>query len=106
MYAQLRNLQGSNQSAPDETPEYTFSYKESPAPQGKTLLHLSLAQAGVSSSYEMPVPIYVYVRGEPHSLGFMVVTGPHTKTADLTLPVRPDRVAMDVDHSLLAVEHQ
>lgn len=69
-------------------------------------MRMSLTQSGVSNSFEMEVPVYIYLKGKPRFAGFIAIQGSHTVNLTAQLPVRPDKVAIDVDHSLLAVEHQ
>lgn len=89
-----------------ETPQYDFKYQLSNGPQGKTVLHIALTQSQVSNSFAMSVPFYVYVNGKPHMAGFIRVSGSRTVQANATLGFRPDKVAIDVDHRLLAIEKQ
>ena len=89
-----------------ETPHYDFSYDLKDAGQGKTLLHVSLSQSEVSDSFLMRVPLYVHVNGTPRLLGFLKVKGPNTATADVTLPIRPEKVTLDEYHSILSTVKQ
>lgn len=89
-----------------EIPTYQFSYDLKDAGGGKTMLHLALAQSGVSDSFFMKVPVYVWVQGSPHRLGLLSVKGSATATADIPLPGRPDKVTLDEYHTVLAEEKQ
>ena len=89
-----------------ETPHYDFSYDLKDAGPGKTLLHVSLSQSEVSDSFLMRVPLYVHVNGTPRLLGFLRVKGPNTATADVTLPIRPEKVTLDEYHSILSTVKQ
>lgn len=89
-----------------EIPTYQFSYDMKDAGGGKTILHLELAQSGVSDSFFMKVPVYVWVQGSPHRLGLLGVRGSTTATADIPLPGRPDKVTLDEYHTILAEEKQ
>ncbi len=89
-----------------ETPHYDFSYSLSDGQQGKTMLHCSVTQSGVSPAFHMRVPIYIEVNGNQIPIGLMKITGSSTQAADVPLPVRPTSVSLDPYHSILAVEKQ
>ena len=89
-----------------EVPTYQFSYDMKDAGAGKTTLHLALAQSGVSDSFFMKVPVYLWVQGNPHRLGLLGVKGSSTATADIPLSFRPDKVTLDEYHTVLAEEKQ
>ena len=89
-----------------ETPHYDFSYDLKDGGQGKTILHVSLTQSEVSDSFAMRVPLYVQVDGTPRRLGFMSVKGSNTATADVPLPLRPEKVTADEYHSILCTMKQ
>ncbi|MDE3179530.1 MAG: hypothetical protein KGM47_07700 [Acidobacteriota bacterium] len=89
-----------------ETPVYDFKYQLSGAPQGKTALHMSLTQSGVSSTFEMAVPVYIFLKGKPYRLGLMAIKGPSTASVNVLLPMRPEKVEIDSPHILLAIERQ
>ncbi len=89
-----------------EIPSYQFSYTMNDSGGGKTMLHLSLAQSGVSNSFFMKVPVYLWVQGAPHRLGLLSVKGSSTATADIPLGFRPDKVTLDEYHTILAEERQ
>jgi aminopeptidase N len=89
-----------------ETPHYDFSYDLKDGGQGKTILHVSLAQSEVSDSFVMRLPVYVYLEGAPRLLGFLRVKGPSTFTTDVTLPLRPEKVTLDEYHSILCTMKQ
>jgi aminopeptidase N len=82
-------------------PHYDFSYQLKPAADRKTILHLSLTQSGVPESFQMRVPIYVYISGSPQRLGLAQIIGNTTANQEVALPVSPDRVAADPFHSIL-----
>jgi aminopeptidase N len=83
-----------------ETPTYSFKYQLISAAQGKTALHRSLSQSGVSNSFRMRVPLYIDLKSKPRLVGLIAIQ------VNARLPVRPEEVAIGVDHSLLAVEHE
>ncbi len=89
-----------------EIPSYQFSYDLKDGGGGKTILHVSLTQSGVSDSFLMKVPMYVWVEGAPRRLGLLVVKGSSTETADIPLGFRPNKVTLDEYHTVLAEEKQ
>jgi hypothetical protein len=89
-----------------EIPEYTFKYSTKPGEGGKTILQLSLTQAGVSDQFEMRVPLYMTVGKTTHRFALVRIKGSSTAQADIPVPVRPDKVTLDEDHDILAIEHQ
>jgi Peptidase family M1 domain len=89
-----------------EIPAYQFSYDMKDSGGGKTTLHLALVQSGVSDSFFMKVPVYVWAQGNPHRLGLLSVKGSSTSTADIFLSFRPDKVTLDEYHTILAEERQ
>ena len=89
-----------------ETPVYDFKYQFKPGEGGKTLLQISLTQSGVSDAFEMRVPLYAYVNGQPRRLGLIRIQGQNTFTGELPLPFRPDKVTIDENRSILCTIRQ
>jgi len=89
-----------------EVPELEFKYTLQPGDSGKTVLHMSLTQAGVSDQFESRVPIYLTLGGNPQRLGFLKIKGSTSTQGEVTLPVHPDKVSIDEYHDFLAIEHQ
>jgi Peptidase family M1 domain len=89
-----------------DVPHYDFSYTLQDAAGGKTALHMSLAQSGVSDAFTMRVPVYFLLKGEAHRLGFLQAKGSSTVQADVTLPFRPDKITIDEYHRVLSQESQ
>jgi len=85
-----------------ETPEYDFSYQLSSAEGGQTELTLSLTQSKVSESFRMQLPLYVVVNGEQQFLGLIGVTGTKPLKTSIKLPVKPEKVVLDPERSILA----
>ena len=54
----------------------------------------------------MKVPLYVQVNGTPRRLGMLSVKGSSTATADVPLPLRPEKVTADEYHSILCTMKQ
>lgn len=89
-----------------EIPHYDFSYQLKEAPGGKTALQVSLEQSDVSDSFQMRVPMYAYVNGEPRRLGFISARGSTKSNGEATLPFRPDKIVLDEYHSILCTVRQ
>ncbi|MGH9438843.1 MAG: M1 family aminopeptidase, partial [Terriglobia bacterium] len=58
-----------------ETPEYDFGYQLSDGPSGKTVLHMSLTQSGVSQAFAMSVPVYLDLKDKWYLMGFVHISG-------------------------------
>jgi hypothetical protein len=84
-----------------EIPQYDFHYSLQDTTGGKTVLHMSLAQSGVSDSFQMWVPIYLQINGEVQRLGLVKVRGATTISDEAVLPVHPEKVMLDERRSLL-----
>jgi len=54
----------------------------------------------------MRVPMYYFLNGEPHLLGFATVKGNNTVNGDVALPFSPEKVTLDEYHSILCTEKQ
>ncbi len=89
-----------------EVPHYDFSYQLKDGGAGKTSLQFSITQSGVSDSFSMRVPFYVYVNGSPRRLGFLRVLGSSTLSDSISLPFRPDKVTLDETRSILCTMKQ
>ncbi len=89
-----------------EVPHYDFSYELKDAPGGKTVLHVSLSQSGVSDSFQMRLPLYVHAQGEVSRLGFISVKGSSTSSGEVSLPFRPEKVTLDDFRSVLCTVRQ
>jgi len=89
-----------------EVPELEFKYSLKPGDGGKTVLQMSLTQAGVADQFESRVPIYVTVNGAPRRLGLVKIKGSTSAQTEVALPFHPDKVTLDEDHDFLAIEHQ
>jgi len=89
-----------------ETPIYDFKYQLKPGDGGKTVLSVSLKQSGVSDSFQMRVPLYAFVGGQPRRLGLLRIQGNNTFTGDLPLPFQPEKITLDEMHSILGTIRQ
>jgi hypothetical protein len=54
----------------------------------------------------MELPVYVTLKGEPHYIGRMSVTGRKPLKTTVKLPFRPEKVLLDPNRSILAEIHQ
>ncbi len=84
-----------------EIPAYAVKYQVRDGSGGQTTVSISVTQSGVSDQFRMRVPIYIWVSGQPRRLGLADLTGSKTSTADIQLPVKPDKVTLDEGHSIL-----
>jgi hypothetical protein len=89
-----------------ETPTYDFKYQLKPGDGGKTVLSISLKQSGVSDSFQMRVPLYAFVSGQPRRLGLIRIQGNNTLTGDLPLPFQPEKITLDENRSILCTIRQ
>ncbi len=88
------------------TPTYNFSYQLTDAGNGQTEVSITLAQSDVPESFHMELPIYVTLKGELQYLGRVGITGTKPLKTSVKLPVRPDKVLLDPNRSILALIHQ
>jgi len=85
-----------------ETPSYDFRYQLADADGGQTKLSLTLTQKEVSESFRMQLPLYVVVGGQNRYLGLVGITGTKPLKTSIKLPMRPEKVLLDPDRSILA----
>jgi hypothetical protein len=88
------------------TPTYNFSYQLADAENGQTEVSITLAQSDVPESFHMELPVYITLKGEPQYLGRIGVTGTKPLKTSVKLPVRPEKVLLDPNRSILAEIHQ
>jgi hypothetical protein len=85
-----------------ETPTYDFSYQLANADAGQTELSVSITQSGVSESFRMKLPVYAVINGEKKFLGLVETKGTQPVKTSVKLPVRPEKILLDPDRSILA----
>jgi hypothetical protein len=73
---------------------------------GKTLLHFSLQQSEVPSTFFMKVPFYAEMGGQLRRLGMLSVEGTQTIQDDIPLPFKPDRIVLDPYNQILCTIKQ
>ncbi len=89
-----------------DIPTYDFSYQFSNGDAGQTELAMSITQSGVPESFQMRLPLYASIKGEMRYLGLIGVQGTTPVKVSVKLPLRPDKVVLDPNHSILAEVHQ
>ena len=89
-----------------DVPHYDFHYTLEDGSDSKTILEYALKQSEVSNQFEMRVPVYMYVNGQPRRLGFFSVQGPQEVHGKVALPLRPEKVTLDEFHSILCTVNQ
>ena len=89
-----------------EIPHYDLSYDLKDAGNGKTLLHFTLKQSGVSDAFFMQIPFYVHYQQKVMRLGLIRIKGPTAFSSDVKLPFRPDKVMIDEYHTILSTEKE
>jgi hypothetical protein len=88
------------------TPTYNFSYQLADAGNGQTEVAVTLTQSDVPETFQMQLPLYINVKGEQKYAGKISVTGTKPLKTSFKLPVRPDKVMLDPNRSILAEIHQ
>jgi aminopeptidase N len=84
-----------------EVPPYEFEYRISPGSEGKTKVHLSIAQSQVSDNFAMFVPIFADFGKGFVRLGRLPVIGNATKTYDFDFAEAPKKVALNAFKEIL-----
>jgi hypothetical protein len=89
-----------------DIPTYDFSYQLSNGDAGQTELAMSITQSRVPESFQMRLPVYASVKGDMRYLGLVPAEGTKPTKVSMKLPLRPDKVVLDPNHSILAEIHQ
>ena len=89
-----------------DIPTYEFSYDLKEAGDGETEVIINLKQSGVSDSFYMQLPIYLVVDKEGLHYGLVGITGNKSLKTSFTVSVRPEKVLLDPERSILAEIHQ
>lgn len=84
-----------------QIPRYHFEYRLTQADGGKTSLHMSLTQSEVDDRFMMLVPIFADFGKGWIRIGQLGIGGNTTRTADVTLPASPKKVAINVYKEIL-----
>jgi hypothetical protein len=85
-----------------EIPSYDFNYKITDTGDGQTELAVTLVQSGVSKDFRMKLPLFITVGGAPRYLGLVQITGTEPYSFTTKLPLKPEKVLLDAQHSILA----
>jgi hypothetical protein len=83
-------------------PTYDFSYQVADATGGQNDVAITITQSGVPESFQMHLPIYAVINGEMRFLGLAGVTGNKPVKTNIKLPVRPEKIVLDPNRSILA----
>ena len=89
-----------------EIPHYDFNYQLKDAGAGKTQLTIAVKQSEVSDSFRMRVPVEAVINGQLHRLGLLDITGARSLTQSVELPMRPEKVVLDGESSILCTISQ
>jgi hypothetical protein len=89
-----------------DIPTYDFGYQLSTVDSGQTEIAMSITQSGVPESFQMRLPVYASVQGDLRYLGLVPMEGTKPTKATVKLPLRPDKIVLDPNHSILAEVHQ
>jgi hypothetical protein len=84
-----------------EVPRYKFDYQLEPADGGKVKLHMTVTQSEVDDHFVMLVPVYADFGKGMVRIGQLGVAGNSTRTADVVLPMKPKKVALNAYKEIL-----
>ena len=63
---------------------------------------MTIAQSNVGESFQMRLPVYISIKGEMRYMGMVGAMGTKPQKTSVKLPVRPEKVLLDPEHSILA----
>jgi aminopeptidase N len=86
-----------------EIPKYRFEYTLTPVEGGKVALEGKLLQSDVSPGFLMTIPLYLDFDGHWVHAGTVRVQGA-SANIKATLPKAPKRIALNVNHDVLAAD--
>ncbi|MBN1568211.1 MAG: hypothetical protein JXA73_10215 [Acidobacteria bacterium] len=89
-----------------EIPSYDFKYQLTDAGGGQTDLSMTITQSRVSENFRMRLPLQCVINGSSRHLGTIQIIGTKPYTVNIKLPVRPEKVILDGERSILAEIHQ
>jgi len=84
-----------------QVPRYHFEYQVSAADAGKTKLHLRITQSDVDEHFVMLVPIFADFGKGMSRIGQVAIAGNSTRNADVLLPEKPKKVALNAYKEIL-----
>jgi hypothetical protein len=85
-----------------DIPTYDFKYQLSDAGDGQTQLSMTITQSGVSEAFQMRLPVHGVINGSSRHMGTIQVVGTKPYTVNAKLPVRPEKIILDAERSILA----
>jgi hypothetical protein len=84
-----------------QVPRYHFEYQLLPAEGGKVKLHMTITQSDVDDQFMMLVPVYVDFGKGMMRIGQVGLRGNSTRTSDVDLPSKPQKVALNAYKEIL-----
>ena len=84
-----------------QVPRYHFEYQILPAEGGKVKLHMTITQSEVDDQFMMLVPVYVDFGKGMVRIGQVGLRGNTTRTSDVELPTKPQKVALNAYKEIL-----
>jgi hypothetical protein len=84
-----------------QVPRYHFEYQLLPAEGGKVKLHMTITQSDVDDQFMMLVPVYVDFGKGMVRIGQAGLKGNTTRTSDVELPSKPQKVALNAYKEIL-----
>lgn len=84
-----------------QVPRYHFEYQVSAADAGKTKLQLRITQSDVDEHFVMLVPIFADFGKGMSRIGQVAIAGNSTRNADVLLPEKPKKVALNAYKEIL-----
>ncbi len=82
-------------------PKYEFRYSVQPAADGKFMLSGTVTQSNVPEGWMDILPLYLETGGRTLRAGWITVTK-STETFSIPLPMKPDKVMLNVNEDVLA----
>ena len=84
-----------------QIPRYHMEYQLIPAEAGKVKLHMTITQSEVDDHFVMLVPVFVDFGKGMARIGQVGIAGNTTRTADVLLPEKPKKVALNAYKDIL-----
>lgn len=84
-----------------QVPRYHFEYQLLPAEEGKVKLHMTLTQSEVDDHFAMLLPVFADFGKGMVRIGQLGIAGNNTRTGDVILPAKPQKVALNAYKEIL-----
>lgn len=84
-----------------QIPKYHFDYQLSPADGGRVKLHMTITQSEVDDRFAMLVPVFADFGKGMIRIGQLGIAGNSSVSADVVLPARPKKVALNAYKDIL-----